>query len=247
MYKFLLIVLNFFLIFNVYSSSESNEKKILDYISNNNLSQAMELIEQGLKKSATDVSHMELKSRVQTLMGDKVKDEDKKVEFYEKAQDTASKLIEVHPKSAKGYNRRAVAKGKQILFKGILQSRALVLELREDAKKTLSLSGVSNYDKALANYLLGRAHIKLAKKPRALRMPLGLAWASNKKGGEFLKKAVELSPDIVSFNLSYSEYLIDKEKTSEAKVLLEKIKSLKNNDPADAERKAKAIELLKNL
>jgi hypothetical protein len=247
MYKhFFGLVLSFFLTSGILKS-HADVKTIQILIAKSELTKAMEAVNLELKKSPRDLQHLALKARIESLQGDAAKDEDTKVKLYERAQKTANELIKAHPNSAKGYNRRAVAKGKLILFKGILESRSLVLDLRKDAKKVLGMKNLEAYDKALANYLLGRAHLKLATKPRALRMPLGLAWASDSKGGEFLNKAVELSPNTISFNLSYAKWLKDKGQTAKSKALLEKIASIEVFDPADTGHKQTAKDLLSKL
>lgn len=222
-------------------------KKIDELIAKNKLNDAMVQVETGLKKTPKEIELLARKSRLLTLQGDQKSDEDAKVGAYEDAKKIADQIIEINADSPKGYLRRAIAKGKLILYKGILQSRSLVLELRKDAKKALSISSANAYEKALGNYLLGRAHLKLAKKPRALRLPLGLGWASKKKGGEFLKNAAELYPSSISFNLSYAMFEKDNGDKAKAKSILEKIATLEVYDPADPGHKDTAKKALADL
>jgi tetratricopeptide (TPR) repeat protein len=229
------------------ASSAKVYDKIDNMIAQNNLHQAMPLIEKEIKKSPSDLELYVRKARVVTLKGDQSKNSKEKVKSYEEALELSNKMIKLDPKSAKGYLRRAVAKGKLILFKGILESRSLVLELRADAKKAIKLPSASTYEKALGNYLLGKAHLKLAEKPRALRMPLGLAWASTSKGGQFLKTAVELAPNSIPFTLDYGIWLKDQGKKAQAVTFLKKIEDLEVYDPADPGHKATANKLLASM
>lgn len=245
--KAMLLISTLVVVAMSHATTEQKYKEIDKLIANNEITHALRMVNTALKEAASDPELLMRKSRIITIQGDQNSNEDLKVRSYEIAQKVATELIEKHPDSPKGYLRRAIAKGKLILYKGILQSRSLVLELRKDAKKALSISTASAYEKALASYLLGRAHLKLATKPKALRMPLGLAWASNSKGGEYLKNAAEGYPSSVAFNLDYALYLKKNDKKEEAKKLFMKIDSLEVFDPADVERKARAKKELSNL
>jgi len=222
-------------------------QNIDDLIAKNQLTEALPLIDKGLLQNLKDLELLMRKSRIITLQGDQKQDEAGKVKSYEDAQEIANQMVKLDAQSAKGYLRRAIAKGKLILFKGILQSRSLILEVRDDATTVLGLASASTYEKALANYILGRAHLKLAAKPKALRLPLGLAWASKSKGGEFLKTAYELSPHSISFNFDYALWLKDNDNLSLAKSILTKMDTLDIYDPADVDHKKAAKDQLSKL
>lgn len=216
-------------------------------IAQNKLAEAESIIDKAISANAKDLEHLTRKSRLMALKADQTDNEEKKVSLYEEAEKIASKIVEAHPKSAKGYLRRAAANGKLVLFKGILESRQLILAVRDDANKALEQSSASGYEKGLASYILGRAHLKLAEKPRVMRVPLGLGWASKSKGGELLKKATEFAPESIPFNLDYAKWLIDNGKKSQAKSHLEKIATLKVIDPADPGHQKTAKEMLSKL
>ena len=221
--------------------------KLDSLIANNKLAEAETIIDKALAANPKDLEHMTRKSRVVALKADQAEGEDKKVALYEEAEKIASKIVENHPKSAKGYLRRAAAKGKLALFKGILESRSLILEVKDNASKAVDLDAATDYEKALGSYILGRAHLKLAEKPRALRLPLGLAWASKSKGGKLLKRAAELVPDSIPFNLDYAKYLIEEGEKGKAKEILKKIEGMAIFDPADPGHKETAKKLLADL
>lgn len=244
----ILFLSTIFLVLNFsYAGTAENLKTIDDLIAKNDIKSAKAQLEAALKTSANDIELLMRQCRVVTIEGDQAASEDDKVKAYENAQELATKMIELDGNNAKGYIRRSIAKGKIALYKGLLQSRSLVLEIRKDTEKALSLSGISAYDKSLASYILGRAHLKLAKKPKALRLPLGLAWASKEKGSELLKTAVTGSPTSVAFNLAYGKYLKENDDKAQAKTYLEKVGTLPVFDPADVQRKAEAKKLLADL
>jgi hypothetical protein len=228
-------------------SSALSTTEIDKMIAENKIGDAMTAIDKALEAEPKNLDMLARQSRILTLQGNQAKKDEEKVRLYEKAQKVATQAIKADSKSAQGYLRRAIAKGKLILYKGILESRTLVLELRADTQKVLKLKNTSDYEKGLANYLLGKTHIKLAEKPKALRLPLGLAWASEEEGQMHLKKAYELKPTSIPFVLDYALVLRDKGEKAEAIKLLESIEPLEIYDPADVEHKATAKKTLAKL
>ena len=222
-------------------------EKIDELIAKDQINIALPMVEAGLAKEPKSLDFLQRKSRILTIQGNKTRKEDDKVKFYEQAKSVGNKAVKLYPKSAKGYLRRAIAKGKLILFKGILESRSLVLELRSDTQKVLSLKETSAYEKALAHYLLGKAHLKLAEKPKALRLPLGLAWASESEGAKHLLAAYNLSPTSVPFTLDYAILLKERGEIEKAKELLTSIEKIVIYDPADPALKVKAKKILAGL
>lgn len=246
---FLITLISFLVLsISINLNAQSNEAKAIDnLIAQNNLGEALKSIEAGLSKSPKSVEFLARKSRVTALKADSVKSEEEKIKLYEEAEKIASSAVEANANEAEGYLRRAAAKGKLGLYKGILESRSLVLDVRKDAKKVLELAPAGSYNKALASYILGRVHIKLAKKPKVMRIPLGLGWASKKKGRKFLKEAITLAPQSVPFHLDYAKLLIDDDKKDEAKAILQKIANFPVFDPPDVNHKETAKKLLSEL
>ena len=248
--RFFLITLVSFFVFSlsVNTFAQSAEAKAIDgLIAQNKLAEALKSIDAGLAKNAKSVELLARKSRVTALKADGVSSDEAKVKLYEEAEKIASQAVEANGNSAEGYLRRAAAKGKLGLYKGILESRSLILDVRKDAKKAIELAASGSYDKALASYILGRVHLKLAEKPKVMRIPLGLGWASKKKGAELLKTAVGLAPQSIPFNLDYAKWLIANDKKGEAKAVLGKIAGFPVYDPPDVGHKATAKKLLTEL
>lgn len=246
---FLTFVFSFLLVLTTQNgqAQSAQEKAIDDLIAQNKLSEAMKSIESGLSKDAKSVELLARKSRVTALKADSVSSEEEKIKLYEEAEKIASQAVEANSSSAEGYLRRAAAKGKLGLYKGILESRSLVLDVRKDAKKAIELAPAGSYNKALASYILGRVHLKLAEKPKVMRIPLGLGWASKKKGAELIKEAVTLAPQSIPFHLDYAKWLIANDKKDEAKTVLGKIATFPIFDPPDVGHKATAKKLLSGL
>ena len=193
--------LSFLLVFSLkVNAGDRLLTQVDDWIAENQLKIALEKVEKQLSSVKESSEWKVRKSRILSLMGDAKSLEEEKIDLYQKAQAVATAAIESDPENAGGYLRRAVAAGKLALYQGILQSRALVIQVKNDATNALELKSISSYRKALAHYLLGKVHLKLAEKPKALRIPLGLGWASKEKGEAYIEKAATRAPQSIPFS-----------------------------------------------
>lgn len=186
-------------------------------------------------------------SRALVGSGDRLKNKEAQLASYEEAKAIAEKVVNAQPKSMYGYLRRAVACGKIALFKGVLETRELVLQTKKDAEQAISLNNASPYELALGHYLLGRVHLKLSETPKVMRMPLQLAWGNLQEAESNLSKAVSTFPDSPGFRVDYAKALIKLEKKNEAKAELQKAIAAKPLDASDVERIAEAKDLLKTI
>ncbi len=216
-------------------------------IAENQIDSALEKVNDQLEKDQTDIDLLTRQTRLITLKGNQSIEKKNKIRFYEESIHMTDEMVKRYPNSANGYLRRAIAKGKLALHKGIFSSRSLVLALKEDTKKVLTLNESTDYQKALASYILGKAHKKISKKPKFLRAPLGLAWANKSEGEKLIASAYKLSPSSINIAFEYALQLKENNKKNEAKALLLKIDSLKVYDPSDVDLKQQAKEQLNTL
>lgn len=105
----------------------------------------------------------------------------------------------------------AVSYGKYGEAKGILQSLGLVPYMKEALEKTKKLD--DKYDFAGVYRVLGRLYFKLP----------AMSGGDNKLAIEYLKKAVEMSPDHLMNSRFLAEVLLAEGKKDEAKALLKTI------------------------
>lgn len=167
-----------------------------------------------------------------------------------RAKEIAERAVQQNPYRIEGYVYRAAANGKIALFKGVFGVGAVVNSIREDTEKALQIAQnakVSPQFVALAHYILGRAHLKLAEKPKLFRMPLGLGWGNIKDALFHLRKAVELDPRFVMYRLDYAKALLEEGDKEEARKHLAAIDSLPVRTVGDKERKEQAKTLLRKL
>ncbi|MFN8791895.1 MAG: tetratricopeptide repeat protein [Bdellovibrionales bacterium] len=212
-----------------------------------NPEKALELTTAALKTQPQNQDLLWRHSRALVGTADRMKDKTKQLATYEEAKSVAEQVITANPQNMYGYLRRAIAAGKIALFKGVLETRELVLLTRNDAQKAIELNNAGTYELGLAYYLLGRVHLKLSETPKVMRMPLGLGWGTVQEAETHLSKAVATFPDSPGFHVDYAKALIKLEKASQAKQELQKATSLKPLDASDVERIQEAKDLLKSL
>lgn len=208
---------------------------------------AERLIQERLKSNANDPGLLWRKSRALVAAGDREKDKAKQLGLYEEARAAAEKAISLDASLMSGYLRRAISVGKIALFKGVLETRELVLLTKKDAEKAIELNNGTTYEFALAHYLLGRVHLKLSETPKVVRMPLGLAWGNIDEAEKFLEKAVTTFPTAPGFRVDYAIALMKRDKKEKAREELQAAASAQPIDVSDRDRIQEAKNLLSSL
>jgi tetratricopeptide (TPR) repeat protein len=207
---------------------------------------ARQSIEAAYRSAPKDYDVLWRLSRVHVLAGDASGTKAEQDKLYKSAQAYADQAIKVNPSGAEGYVRRAAAAGKVALFKGVLDAADLVESVKADAEKAIALNNNGAMTTAAAHYILGRTHLKLTETPRPLRMPLGLGWGSLADATTQLKRATELRPGFIMYQLEYARALVKGGQAAQARPLLTAIATLPAQEPGDDERRKEAAELLRN-
>jgi hypothetical protein len=168
---------------------------------------------------------------------------------YQLAADYAEKAVKAAPNASIGYLRRAIAKGRIALFKGVFKVIGLVNDVKKDCEKAIKLGNGGNDIQASSHYVLGRSHAKVCEKPYLVRLPLGLGWGDMDISFAEYKKAIELRPNFRMYHLDYAKALIEEDEYQKAKEELYKIPYIKEVDEDDdlylVESK-KLLETIKN-
>ncbi len=161
------------------------------------------------------------------------------LDHYQKALDYANRAIAVSPKGSEGYTRRAIANGRVALFKGVWESLDLVKSVKTDIEKAIALDPKNS----TAYYILGRTHAKVSEKPRIIRWPLGLGWASYEDAAENYEKAIALRPDFVMYRLDAARTYVELEEFAKARKHLDAIPSIRDQDEDDGKFRQEARDL----
>lgn len=217
-------------------------------LARNDVAAAAVQIDAALAGAPRDYEVLWRASRVRLLQGDmqpeKSKGQDK---LYREALALAERAIKANGAAPDGYLRRAAANGKVALFSGVLDAADYVIQTRDDVDKVLAMRGVPPLTQASAHYILGRAHLKLSETPRPLRMPIGLGFGNAADALTHLKRASELRPGFVMFQLELARALVANGRADEARTTLQQLGSLTEQEPGDDVRKREGAELLRSL
>ena len=162
---------------------------------------------------------------------------------YEKAMEFAEKAVAVNPKSSMGYTRRGIANGRIALFKGVWSALDFVKQARTDCEKAIELDTNNN----AAYYVLGRTHAKVSEKPRIVRWPLGLGWASLDDAIVNYEKAILLRPDFIMYRLDAARTYIEVEEYNKAREHLSVISLLPTQDEDDDQFRRETKELMERI
>jgi len=176
-------------------------------------------------------------------------DEQKDAQFakYQLALEYAEKAVKAAPGSSVVYLRRAIAKGRIALFKGVFKVIGLVNDVKKDCEKAIKLGNGGNEIQASSHYVLGRTNAKVCEKPYLVRLPLGLGWGDMDVAFNQYKKAIELRANFRMYHLDYAKALIEEDEFQKAKEELYKIPYIKEVDEDDDLYLAESKKLLESI
>lgn len=209
---------------------------------------ALEKYLEALQIDSTDVEILWRISRAYIDIGEHLPvgtDEEEAAQLgtYETALRFAEKAVNADRTNSMAYTRRSIAKGRIALFRGIWESLSLVKQTKADIDSALALDP----DNDVANYILGRVHAKVTEKPRILRWPLGLGWASIGDAIKYFERAIELKPDFIMYRLDCARAYVEDDNYAMAKKHLEIIRRLRKSDEDDDRFREEAAELAKQI
>lgn len=182
-------------------------------------------------------------SRIEVFEADKLTDPAAKEAGYARALELAKKTITAAPKESHGYLRLATAAGKIALFKGVLEAREYVLSVKENAEKAIALGTGGAETQAWANFVLGKAHLKLTDTPAIIRRPVGLGWGTIENASKYLTTAKDLKPDSVLIWVELAKLAKKKKDKGAFDVAIAKAKVLPVTEPTDEEGKTTVKDL----
>jgi FimV-like protein len=172
---------------------------------------------------------------------------DAQLAMYEKSLAYAEKAVKANPGGMMGYLRRAVAKGRIALFKGVFSAIGLVKDVKADVEKAIKLNDEDRHHLGIAYYLLGRTHDKICEKPYLVRLPLGLGWGDRDVAAESYEKAIACNPNFIMFRLDAAKNYIEMDEYQKARDHLQKIQQLALYDEDDQQFKKEAVRLLTQI
>lgn len=124
-------------------------------------------------------------------------EKDSELAIFERARDAELHALSLDDNSADAHFQLARALGKIALHKGIFKSASLAKQVRKECQKALAIDSLHDG----AWHILGRWHREVSKKPKILRIPMGLGEANREDALAFMRKAVDLNPENMNHHL----------------------------------------------
>jgi len=253
--KALLAIFLVLIIFSPKVYSQSVDKlmdEVDEYYKQFNNEKALEVLKKAEKAEPNNFEVIWRMSRTLVDIAEKMptstsQQEDAQIATYQKALEYAEKAVKTNGTSSIGFLRRAIANGKIALFKGVFSVAGIVNSVRADAEKAIQLNNGGNFIQAVAHYVLGRTHAKTSEKWKPARSVLGLGWADNEIAISEFKKAIQLYPNYVMFNVDYANSLIREDDYKTAREMLNKALKAPIAHQDDEKRIAEAKKTLNDI
>jgi tetratricopeptide (TPR) repeat protein len=170
-------------------------------------------------------------------------DEELIVVLYTTASDYADRAIAVNPQNSMAYTRRAIATGQIALYQGIWDAIDLVKQTRDAVEKALELDDQN----AVAHFVYARSHAEVSRRPKLVRVPLGLGWARMRTALEHFERAIELRPDFIRYRVDAAKAFQRDKKYDRAREILAPVPDLEIQAQLDHKYKEEAGQLIAEL
>lgn len=154
---------------------------------------------------------------------------DSQLTIFEEASEIEKYALLLNEDNADAHFQLARALGKIALFKGIFKSASLAKQVRKECQRALAIDSLHDG----AWHILGRWHREVGKKPKILRLPMGLGAANKKDAFAFMEKALEINPGNINHHLEMGHTYRKFKKYDLAKSEYEKCLEITPNGPLD--------------
>jgi tetratricopeptide (TPR) repeat protein len=124
-------------------------------------------------------------------------EKDSQLVIFEESRDAEKQALLLREDDADAHFQLARALGKIALFKGIFKSSSLAKAVRKECLRALEIDSLHDG----AWHILGRWHREVGKKPKILRVPMGLGAANKEDALAFMQKAVAINPENINHRL----------------------------------------------
>jgi len=117
--------------------------------------------------------------------------------IFKSARGAAEYAISLNDNNAESHFQLARSLGKIALFQGIFKSASLAKKVKKEAEHVIEIDSLHDG----AWHILGRWHREVGKKPKFLRVPMGLGSANKEDALAFMQKAIDIKPDYINHHL----------------------------------------------
>ena len=208
----------------------------------NNYGESIRLYRQACAIDSAKAESFWKLSRSLNLLGETTP-KDSQLVIFEESRDAANHSIMLDENNAEAHFQLARALGKIALFKGIFKSASLAKQVRNECLRALELDSLHDG----AWHILGRWNREVGRKPKFLRVPMGLGAANKEDALAFMQKAIELNPEYVNHHLEMGINYMTYNKDDEARAEFERCLQLESQRPLDEKYKGEAKKYLAEL
>lgn len=164
---------------------------------------------------------------------------------YELAVSYSDSAVSLAPDQSVTYLRRAVAKGRLALFRGVFTGGiGLANDVKADCERAIALNNGGDKIQAVVHYVYARSHHKVSEKWAPARAILGLGWADIDIALEEYEKALALDPDLMMIYYDYAQALIEEDEYEKARELLNRALQCPHKDEDDDQKVEEINDLL---
>lgn len=169
------------------------------------------------------------------------------IDNYKKALSLATQALDINPKDAEAYVRRAVANARIAVTKGIFSVAKIVNQVKDDLEMAIKIGTGGNDIQAIAHYVLAKTHDEVSEKWKPARSIIGLGWGDLEIALQEYNIAINLKDNVRMFYLDYGKALLEDDDIIKAKEILSKIKNCPVLDVDDNNRLEEANKILAEL
>ncbi|MBW3534331.1 MAG: hypothetical protein KY453_03785 [Gemmatimonadetes bacterium] len=212
--------------------------------------EALDTFQELLDEDPTHYGALWRASREAVSLGILTRDEEARQTWYRNAEGFAARAVDARPEGIEGHHWLSVALSRRAGDEGPRTRIQLAQRVREEALFVLERDSLH----AGAHEVLGQWHAEvmrlngitrfLARKLLGAGTFEEASWA---EGERHLRRAVELSPEVLMHRLVLARLLVDRGEVEEARRHLREVLERPALDPVDPVLKQEAQELLRNL
>ncbi len=227
---------------------DSKLEEASEYLNSGEEEKSLGLYKDVLKLDENNESALWNIAIIYAQMGNREEDEESQKEMLEKAMSYADKALEHHEESGYAHYSKAVvlARKTDVLDTGD------TIEASHEIKKHIEKATDKLPDFAPAWHLFGVWHsdvanVSSAESTAAGLFSDGLPDANNDKAEKYLKKALDMDPDVILFNIDIARHYLEIDEPEKAKEYFQKVVNLEPKMKDDARYKEEAKEKLSEL
>jgi tetratricopeptide (TPR) repeat protein len=170
-------------------------------------------------------------------------EKDSQLVIFEESRDVETRALALNEGDADAHFQLARALGKIALFKGVFKSASLAKQVRKECRRALEIDSLHDG----AWHILGRWHREVGKKPKILRIPMGLGAANKDDALAFMRKALEINPENINHHLEMGNTYRRFKMKDEARGEYERCLEIAPESPLDEKYRDEAKKMLAEM